>query len=41
MPRGLEALVGAVLAHGTDPDSILHGEAADRDGGEELRYRFP
>jgi len=40
MPRGLEALVSAVLAHGTDPDAVLHGKAADLDRSEELRYRL-
>ena len=40
MPRGMEALVGAVLAHGTDPDSVLHGEAANLDGGEQFWYRL-
>ena len=40
MPWGLEALVRAVLAHRTDPDSVLHGKAADLDRGKELWYRL-
>lgn len=40
MPWRLEALMSAVLAHGTDPDSVLHRQAADLDGSEELWYRL-
>ena len=37
MPWRVEALVRAVLTHGTDDDAVLEFDAADLKGVEELR----
>lgn len=37
VPRRVEALVGAVLAHGADPDAIGQLDPADLERREELR----
>ena len=36
VPHGLEALVGAVLAHGAHPDAVLQLDAPDLERLEEL-----
>jgi hypothetical protein len=36
MPRGVEAVLCTVLAHGADPDAVLHSHAPDLEGSEQL-----
>jgi hypothetical protein len=38
VPHGVEALVGAVLAHGADHDAVLHCHAAYLEWSEQLGH---
>jgi hypothetical protein len=40
MPGRVEAVLGTVLAHWADPDAVLHGDASDLQGREQLGDRF-
>ena len=40
MPWRMESFVGAVLAHRANPDAVLHCDAPDLDGSEQLWYRL-
>lgn len=40
VPRRMEALVRAVLAHGTDPNTVRQRDATDLERREQLRDRL-